>query len=99
MKTICCAACLGFAALVSFATGPSFAQQAGSPRELHVVVQPEPTTLMLGLNQNGPTSMIAGNIYESLLRYDEKLNPQPSLAKSWEVSPDGREYVFYLQSG
>lgn len=101
MKTICNAACLGFAALaaVSFATVASFAQQAGSPRELHVVVQPEPPTLMLGLNQNGPTSMIAGNIYESLLRYDEKLNPQPSLAKSWEVSPDGREYIFHLQSG
>ena len=55
--------------------------------------------LMQGLNQNGPTNMVAGNIYESLLRYDEKLSPQPSLAKSWEISPDGKVYTFKLQDG
>ena len=57
---------------------------AGAPKKggtLQVVVTPEPPMLMQGLNQNGPTNMIAGNIYESLLRYDEKLNPQPSLAE------------------
>ena len=43
--------------------------------------------------------MIAGNIYESLLRYDEKLNPQPSLAKSWEISADQTVYTFKLQEG
>lgn len=86
-------------AISSLMLGSSVAQQARSPKELHVVVQPEPPTLMLGINQNGPTSMIAGNIYESLLRYDGKLDPQPSLAKSWEVSADARNYTFRLQSG
>lgn len=62
-----------------------------------VIIQPEPPGLMLGLVQNGPTQMVAGNIYESLLRYDEKLNPMPSLAKSWEVSEDGLTYTFHLQ--
>ena len=55
---------------------------------LQVIVAPEPPGLMEGITQNGPTQMIAGNIYESLLRYDEKLNPLPSLAKSWEKSAD-----------
>jgi peptide/nickel transport system substrate-binding protein len=64
---------------------------------LQVVVTPEPPMLMQGLNQNGPTNMIAGNIYESLLRYDEKLNPMPSLAASWEVSPDQTVYTFKLR--
>lgn len=62
-----------------------------------VVVTPEPPGLMMGLLQNGPTQMIAGNIYESLLRYDEKLEPMPSLAKSWEISPDQKTYTFKLQ--
>ncbi len=76
--------------------------EAQAPRRggtVHAIVQPEPPMLMLGLNQNGPTNMVAGNIYESLLRFDEKLNPQPSLAKSWEVSPDNRVYTFRLQEG
>ena len=75
---------------------------SGTPKKggaLQVVVTPEPPMLMQGLNQNGPTNMIAGNIYESLLRYDEKLNPLPSLAKSWEISPDQTVYTFKLQEG
>ena len=75
------------------------AQAPKSGGALQVVVTPEPPMLMQGLNQNGPTNMIAGNIYESLLRYDEKLNPLPSLAKSWEISADQTVYTFRLQEG
>ena len=67
-------------------TPPAGAPAAGTPKRggaLQVVVTPEPPMLMQGLNQNGPTNMIAGNIYESSLRYDDKLQPQPSLAESW----------------
>ncbi len=77
-------------------------QVSGTPRKggtLQVVVTPEPPMLMQGLNQNGPTNMISGNIYESLLRYDQKLNPMPSLAKSWDISPDQTVYTFKLQEG
>ncbi len=62
----------------------------------NVVIQPEPPSLMMGLVQNGPTQMVAGNIYEGLLRYDENLEPMPQLAKSWEVSDDGLTYTFHL---
>ncbi|MDS9469006.1 ABC transporter substrate-binding protein [Paracoccus sp. MBLB3053] len=65
----------------------------------NIVVQPEPPSLMLGLVQNAPTQMVAGNIYEGLLRYDTKLNPMPSLAKSWEISEDGLTYTFHLEDG
>jgi ABC-type dipeptide transport system, periplasmic component len=54
---------------------------------------------MLGLVQNGPTQMVAGNIYEGLLRYDTDMNPQPGLAESWEVSEDGLTYTFTLHEG
>ncbi|UUP19872.1 ABC transporter substrate-binding protein [Nitratireductor thuwali] len=62
----------------------------------NVVIQPEPPSLMVGLVQNGPTQMVAGNIYEGLLRYDTDLEPMPQLAKSWEVSEDGLTYTFKL---
>jgi peptide/nickel transport system substrate-binding protein len=64
---------------------------------LNMIVQPEPPGLMLGIVQNGPASLVAGQIYESLLKYDAKLQPQPSLAKSWEISADGLTYTFHLQ--
>ncbi|MFP5475392.1 MAG: ABC transporter substrate-binding protein [Gammaproteobacteria bacterium] len=64
---------------------------------INVLVQPEPPGLMLGIVQNGPTQMIAGNIYEGLLRYDEKLNPQPLLATSWTANKEGTVYTFKLK--
>ncbi|OCX64706.1 peptide ABC transporter substrate-binding protein [Thioclava sp. SK-1] len=70
------------------------AQEAGG--RLDVIVQPEPPGLMMGLTQNGPTQMVGGQIYEGLLRYDGDLNPQPGLAKSWEIAEDGMTYTFHL---
>ncbi|MDR3441033.1 MAG: ABC transporter substrate-binding protein [Telmatospirillum sp.] len=66
---------------------------------MNIIVQPEPPILQLGLNQQAPTQMVAGKIYQGLLTYDQKLNPLPSLAKSWDISPDGLTYTFHLQEG
>jgi peptide/nickel transport system substrate-binding protein len=66
---------------------------------LTAIVQPEPAMLILALNQQGPTQTVSGKIYESLLTYDFNLQPLPSLAKSWEVSPDGLTYTFHLEDG
>ena len=52
---------------------------------------------MLGVTTNGPSLMVSGQIYEGLLRYDEKLQPQPSLAESWQISDDGLTYTFHLK--
>ncbi len=79
------------------AAAAAHAQDQGG--RLDIVVQPEPPSLMLGLVQNGPTQMVAGHIYESLLRYDTDLSPMPALAKSWEISDDGLTYTFHLQEG
>lgn len=74
---------LGTAAVLAFALAGPLAAQEGTPKDggtLNVVIQPEPPGLMIGLLQNGPTQMVAGDIYESLLRYDFDLNPSPQLA-------------------
>jgi peptide/nickel transport system substrate-binding protein len=75
--------------------GASSAQQRGGT--LNVLVQPEPPTLMLGVNQQGPVELIGSKIYQTLLTYDFDLKPQPGLAKSWEQSADGLTYTFKLQ--
>ena len=36
-------------------------------------------------------------MYNGLLRFDEQLELQGDLAESWEVSPDGRSYMFRLR--
>lgn len=75
------------------------AEQPQRGGTLNIVVQPEPPLLILGLNQQGPTQTVAGKIYEGLLTYDHDLNPMPGLAKSWEVSQDGKTYTFHLEEG
>lgn len=64
---------------------------------LTAILNPEPPILVLGLNQQAPTQLVAGKIYQGLLRYDFSLKPLPSLAKSWTVSPDGLTYTFRLE--
>lgn len=38
-------------------------------------------------------------IYDPLVMIDENLEPKPNLAKSWEVSEDGKEWTFKLEEG
>ncbi|MBE9606577.1 ABC transporter substrate-binding protein [Acetobacteraceae bacterium H6797] len=66
---------------------------------LTTIVNPEPPILHIGINNQAPTLIVGGKIFQGLLRYDDKLNPMPELAKSWTVSPDGLTYTFELQEG
>lgn len=96
-------------ALTSLAGGAAAASalswggaRAAAPRRggtMRMLVHPEPPHLILALSQASGTYTIATKIFESLLRYDFALKPQPSLARSWEISPDGLVYTFHLQRG
>ena len=86
-------------AVAASVSAAAFAQTPKSGGVANVIIQPEPPSLMVGLVQNGPTQMVAGNIYEGLLRYNAKLEPQPGLAESWTVSADAKTYTFKLKSG
>ena len=91
---------LSLGALALVAAVPMAAVQAQTRGgTLSMIVQPEPPILIPALNQQAPTQFVAGKIYESLLTYSFDLKPQPGLAKSWEVSPDGLAYTFHLQQG
>ncbi|MBV0893312.1 ABC transporter substrate-binding protein [Paracoccus sp. Z118] len=66
---------------------------------LNMIVQPEPPMLITGLNTQGPTLYVGGQIYEGLLTYGADLAPLPQLAESWEAAEDGLTYTFHLQEG
>lgn len=60
----------------------------------------EPRGLDPALVDDGESAKVMINIYEGLLKYaDDSTKVEPSLAKSWDVSPDGLTYTFHLQEG
>lgn len=40
--------------------------------------------------------VLIGNVYEALLSRDSDNKVQPGLAKSWDISKDGKTYTFHL---
>jgi peptide/nickel transport system substrate-binding protein len=38
-------------------------------------------------------------MYSRLTRLDAQMRPQPDLATSWDISPDGKTYTFHLRQG
>lgn len=66
---------------------------------LHIIqgADVQPVSIM---GQNNPNFSINRLIFNSLIEYEHKtLTPQPSLATSWKVSPDGTNITFELQKG
>ncbi|MEC3952369.1 ABC transporter substrate-binding protein [Nocardia sp. CDC153] len=50
------------------------------------------------LTNTGTTPYVVGLVFESLVRYPhDKLEPQPLLAKSWTVAPDGKSITLDLR--
>ena len=89
-------------------TAPAAAAFAGTaaaqttPRRggtMVMIVQPEPATLAHYAVAGGNIPMIATQVYEGLVTYDWDLKPQPNLAKSWDMTPDGKTITFHLQEG
>jgi peptide/nickel transport system substrate-binding protein len=64
-----------------------------------MIVQPEPSTLAHYAVTAGNIPPIATQVYEGLVTYDWDLKPQPNLASSWEIAPDGKSITFKLREG
>jgi peptide/nickel transport system substrate-binding protein len=78
------------------------------PREAHAqtrggtlnfIVTPEPTALIDLATTATNVLKVSPKVTEGLLDYDFKLEPEPSLATSWEISDNSRKYVFHLRHG
>ncbi len=67
---------------------------------LRLAVQLEPPGLDPTINPAAPIGEIVyGNLYEGLVRFDAHGGVLPALAESWQISSDGREYLFRLRTG
>ncbi len=67
--------------------------------------------LVLGLQMEPPildptaaaaapiNEVVYGNVFEGLVRFGRDGSPEPALAESWEISPDGLTYLFHLREG
>jgi len=63
------------------------------------LAQPEPPTLASYVSTSGPIGLVAPKIYEGLFDYDTEGKMIPALAKSVDVSADGKTVTFKLQEG
>ncbi|HOY69259.1 MAG TPA: peptide-binding protein [Methylotenera sp.] len=74
--------------------------QAAQPQEGGTLIDAsvgEPSGLIAMTAGESAASAIASNIFNSLLKYDKKLDLTGELAQSWEVSPDKKTITFHLK--
>lgn len=74
-------------------------QDAANEKAVVMVLGSEPASLDPALTTGLTESTVELELFEGLTRLDEKSQPQPALAKSWSISPDGRTYTFKLREG
>ena len=81
--------------------GLSTAAMAATPKDVLVVAQiAEPKSMDPATVTAVNDFRILMNVYDGLVRYkDGTLEVEPSLAESWDISDDGKEYTFQLRKG
>ena len=91
------------AASVPMAVGPlARLGAAQAPRPGGILKQAwlsSPRTLDPALAIQGDEYMIMQNIFDNLVRIDEKLQPQPQLATRWTADDQGKTWTFALRPG
>jgi peptide/nickel transport system substrate-binding protein/oligopeptide transport system substrate-binding protein len=85
------------AALVVVSAGAAEAQKSGGT--LRAVFLTDPPTLDPAEATDLTSAAVIRQVFDALLELDEQLRPQPALAESFTVSPDGRVYTFRLRAG
>jgi len=56
-----------------------------------------PLTLDPAISSEMSSHLYVMQVFNGLVKFDEELKPVADLAGSWEVSPDGRTYTFFLR--
>ncbi len=91
---------IGIAALISlFLMWILVCSAAEEPRRggtLVLASTKDPSNLNMALTTDGMTCRPLLEIFEGLVELDRDMNPLPSLAQSWDVSPDGMTITFHL---
>jgi peptide/nickel transport system substrate-binding protein len=82
--------------VVAIAAAPTAHAQSAGGGTLVVATTQVPRHFNGAVQSGIATAMPSSQIFASPLRYDDKWNPQPYLAQSWEVAPDGLSVTLHL---
>lgn len=78
----------------------AWAEQPRSGGVLRVGIQSEPRSLdPLLVITDGATGHVVSNIFNTLVRYDDKMQIVPDLAEGWRIGDEGRSVDFFLRKG
>ncbi|MEH7462434.1 peptide ABC transporter substrate-binding protein [Bacillus thuringiensis] len=75
----------------------SKSKEISEKQVLNVTISEEIPSLDTAKSMNGTSEHVMQNIFEGLYVFDEKDNPVPGVAKSFEKSTDGKTYIFHLR--
>lgn len=83
---------------LSYAATDYYQQSAGKPGgTLRATVALDTSTFDVHAISHGNVQWLGRILYDGLVYQDEQGNISPWLAKSWEISPDGKTYTFHLR--
>lgn len=81
-------------------SGSASGQAGGASKDVAIGLVLEPTSMDFTKSDGAAIAQaLLGNVYEGLVKVDEKGAVQPALAKSWTISPDRKTYTFDLVEG
>lgn len=87
----------GLAALAAVVAASPVLSAEIKPGGTMVVALPgDPDSLNAGIVTDISTSNLSGQFYSTIVRQDGDGKVQPYLAKSWEISEDGKTYTFHF---
>jgi len=90
----------GVGALLALALwGCSPSSLRAPPGELRINLGTEPPTLDWALATDNVSFLVIEQLMQGLTRLGPDLRAEPALAEHWEVSADGRTYLFHLRKG
>jgi ABC-type transport system substrate-binding protein len=96
-RAVFAAACLAIVTVL-LSGSPAAAQAPKSGGTLRAALRAEVTTFDPHRGASGSDHMYLYPVFDTLVRFDEKLNPKPGLAESWET-PDPKTLVLKLRRG
>lgn len=82
---------------VALSAAPAAAQRMDGTAV--IAVAGDPGHLNPAISTAGPLHAVAGSLFNGLVALDEAGNPEPDLAQSWDVAPDGLGVTFRLRAG
>lgn len=84
---------------IVMAGGVAVAQEIKPGGAMIVALPGDPEVFNSGISTDISSSNISGQIFNTIVQLDAEGNAQPSLAKSWEIAPDGLTYTFHFFEG